>query len=303
MSKKWVVGILLASSLVGCGIKESEEKKPINQIETDTDISNDDTSDISTKKWMYSNLVDESVQEEVKERLIRAGIPQEDVKLFIDWVNEYNGAVENIDLLQKDFALSEGVQITYDDVYLDLGEDVDMYTPSMDTNCRLTAALLMKDLIQVGDYHEEPDNYLMFDMESIDNDTKYEVIKEIRDKYVTLYNPVEVPENTDFDEHVKKIQEAWAQRQITFNEQTGASLVTLFLHDPYENKRFVGHAGVLIEDEEGLMLVEKYGSFSPYQVTKFNSEQEVAEYLLNRADIMGDGTEGAPIVMINDRVI
>lgn len=313
MSKnlKFIAMMLLATSVVGCGVNQNTEKPFTSQTEeskedtanTEENTGNEQKPGSSTKQWLYSNLVDDSVKEEVKERLLKAGIPQEDVELFINWVNEYNGQLEEIDLLQKEFALSEGSQITYDDVYLRLDENKDEYYTRMDTNCRLTAALLMKDLIKVGDYNQEPDNYLMFDMESIDNDKKYETIKEQRQKFVTLYNPVEVPDNTNMAEHIEKIQEAWKERGITFDEETNASLVTLFLHDPYEHKRFVGHVGVLVEDEEGLMFVEKYGSVSPYQVTKLDSEDELVEYLLNRADLVGDELEGKPIVMKNNQIL
>lgn len=299
MNRKWYINlvalVVLGGSLVGCDTTASTQK-PMEQTVTTETVS-------QGKQWLYSNLMSEGVQEEVKERLLQAGINDENVNIFLEWVNAYNTQVEEKDILKGEYGLSDSAEINYDDVYLRLDENQDEYYTRMDTNCRLTAALLMNDLIEVGIYNEEADNYLMFDMDAIDYDAKYEMIKENRQKFVTVFNPVTVQEGTDFASHIEQIQSEWQKRGITFNESAKASLVTLFLHDPYENKRFVGHVGVLVEDEEGFVLVEKYASVLPYQVTKFSSEQEVKTYLLSRGDIVGDELEEAPIVMRNNEVM
>lgn len=286
--------IILGSSLVGCGTTKTTETSSHTQ---EASVEQD------KMQWMYSNLIDSKTQAEVKEKMIAAGISKETADIFIEWVNEFNSGVEEAAAFKEGFTLSNGPQVNYDDVYLRLDENVDEYSTRMDTNCRLTAGLLIKDLVEVGQYDEEADNYLMFDIESIKDDSKYEMLKQSYQKFITLFNPVVVQEGSDLTSHIAQIQEEWQKRNITFKEDTGVSLVTLFLHDPYENKRFVGHTGVLIEDADGLMLIEKYASVLPYQVTKFNSEQEVADYLLSRTDIVGDSLEEAPIVMRNTTVI
>lgn len=288
-----VTGIILGSSLVGCNTTQ--------EIVTEDVINKDVTQ--SEEQLEYSNLVDSKTQEEVKTSLIKAGIPAENAELFIKWVNEYNSNVESADSFKEGFTLYNGSEINYDDVYLRTDKETNKDTARMDTNCRLTAGLLMKDLVTVGQYNDEADNYLMFDVQAIQEDSKYDVLKADYQKYVTLFNPVTVEAGTDLTNHIAQIQTEWENRNIVFDEHANVSLITLFLHDPVENKRFVGHTGVLVEDEEGFVFVEKYASVLPYQVTKFNSEQEVVQYLLKRGDIMGDGSEGAPIVMRNATVI
>ena len=59
--------------------------------------------------------------------------------------------------------------------------------------------------------------------------------------------------------------------------------------------RFVGHTGVLMETEDGLLFVEKYGPAGPFQATKFESRNALEHYLLARPDLYGDETELLPI--------
>ena len=42
----------------------------------------------------------------------------------------------------------------------------------------------------------------------------------------------------------------------------------------------VSHAAVLIDDAQGLLLVEKTNPQAPYQATQFETRAEVKEYLL-----------------------
>ena len=67
--------------------------------------------------------------------------------------------------------------------------------------------------------------------------------------------------------------------------------------------RFVGHTGILAETKNGLLFVEKYGPMAPFQATRFQSRDELKEYLLARKDLYGDATELAPIVTENGEVM
>ena len=73
----------------------------------------------------------------------------------------------------------------------------------------------------------------------------------------------------------------------------------MYLHSTFDDVRFVGHTGILVETENGLLFVEKFGPNAPFQATKFQSREELATYLLARPDLYGDQTELPPIVMEN----
>ena len=67
--------------------------------------------------------------------------------------------------------------------------------------------------------------------------------------------------------------------------------------------RFPGHVGVLVETDDGLLFVEKYGDVQPFQVTKFQNRDQLKKYLLARPDLYGDETELEPILMENGQVM
>lgn len=62
----------------------------------------------------------------------------------------------------------------------------------------------------------------------------------------------------------------------------------------------MGHTGVLVQMQDGLLFVEKYGPLFPFQATKFQNREALKNYLQNRPDLYGDETELKPIIMEND---
>ena len=53
----------------------------------------------------YSNLVDEEGKQEVEEYLLERGVPAQSMKVFRDWVNDYNEHINAKENLKKDFRL------------------------------------------------------------------------------------------------------------------------------------------------------------------------------------------------------
>ena len=99
-----------------------------------------------------------------------------------------------------------------------------------------------------------------------------------------------------------KIEKTWKDREIQI-EGDGISLISVYLHSPLEDIRFIGHTGVLLETEEGLLFAEKYGPLYPFQAVNFADREELKEYLLGRPDLYGDEIELEPIIMENDKVM
>ena len=75
--------------------------------------------------------------------------------------------------------------------------------------------------------------------------------------------------------------------------------MTVYAHSVFEDVRFVTHAGVLAETEEGLLFVERYSPEAPFQATRFQNRAQLKEYLLARPDLYGEKKELPPIVMEN----
>ena len=128
----------------------------------------------------------------------------------------------------------------------------------MEANCRLTAFLLMWDQLQTCGTADESDTYLMFDIEAIDTQKEYQLSSEARADFITLFNAVPLEGAATQEEHLARIEEAWSERGIQVNSAKGMSLIEVYLHSPLDGVRFVGHTGVLMETEDGLLFVEKY---------------------------------------------
>jgi len=295
--KRCVLSFILAAgmlSIAGCAGKTNEQKPAQEQ-----EVSHEKEQE---KKLLYSCLVDEKTQEEVRQQLLSAGIQKESVDVFFQWVQEYNANVKTAAAFQDGYQASEVSPVAYED--LELKEEFDADGRFiMDMNCRLTAYQLMRQYIQTNQSITEFDPYLVFDVEELESAGRYSSIKKDRNQFITLYNPVEVAAGSKVEEHITTIQKAWEERGIQIDENPNVSLILLYLHDNNDNKRFVGHAGVMITTEDGILLVEKYGWNMPFQCTKFETEEQMTTYLLSRPDLIADGTEEPVIVMKNNTVI
>lgn len=299
--KRCMLSMIMAAgllSMTGCAGQGSQTNQPQEQ----KPVQNVEQEETKEGVFQYSCLVDSKTQEEVREQLLNAGIQEESVDVFFQWVNEYNNNVKTASALQDGYQVSEVSPVAYED--LELKEEFDEDGKFlMDMNCRLTAYRLMRQFITTNQSITEFDPYLVFDVEELESATRFASIVEDRNQFITLYNPVDVKKDSKIEEHIEAIKKAWDDRGIQIEENEAVSLITMYLHDNMENKRFVGHAAVMVNTEDGILLVEKYGWNMPFQCTKFDTEEQMTEYLLSRPDLVGDGTEEAVIVMKNDTVI
>lgn len=239
----------------------------------------------SASGFSYSNLGGSAVQNEVKEVLEANGVSQEQVDTWLSWVNDYNDRVISGSLVD----VYKRGEADYSNIIADSGSD---------SNCRFTAFELMKHLISTNGDCDLNDTYLMFDLEYIQNDETFADLNNRINDYTTLYNQVSVKKHT-LKAHKKAILKAMEDRNVQF-KKSNLSLIRIYLDSVYDHCRFVGHAGVLVDEGDELLFIEKYSYEAPFQVSKFKSRTELKEYLLSRQDLYGDDEELAPIVMEND---
>jgi len=307
MKKKYCyIGCLaLAGLLTFTGCNSSKQNSQGGEVATESPQPSQDVNETEIG-IEYTNLVDDKTRNEVADELLKAGVSEDRVNTFVDWVEEYNDNVKEAKTFHDGYTSEPSGQCNYDDVTLKQEYDENGRF-IMDMNCRLTAYLLFGDKVDISNYDKEYDSYLMFDAEEIENEERFQMFRDNAEKFYTLFNPVLVKDDATLEEHVKAIEEAWKERGITI--ETGnenISLITMYLHDnlnPGANKRFVGHTGVLVENEDGLLFVEKYGWNKPFQVTKFKSQEELLKYLTGRPDIVADGTEQSVLIFKNQELI
>ena len=242
---------------------------------------------------MYSNLADAASQQEVAQVLESSGISQSSVQQLMQWAASYNGILSGY-TPQQGFVQLPAEGVDYSTALMDDGAADYSYQQCL--NCRITAFHLLKEQITTAKTGSDQDLWLMFDMEALDTLPQLQLTQQQRADFTTVFSQVSV--SGKLEQHIQAIEEAWKERNIQIGPE-GVSLVCVYLHDPEWNSRFVGHAGVLVQTEDGLLFVEKYSALDPFQATKFASRKELKSYLLARKDLYGGPEELAPIVTEN----
>lgn len=296
--KKTIVLLLLASALctvaVGCGNENSAEESKV--VSDSSSVSSG--LQPSESGLVYSNLVDAASQKEVVAQLESHGVTKAQTDQLLSWVKDFNGRVSS-GSLPEGFSPMGKTGVDYSNVSVKEKEQTDGELLS-EVNCRFTSYLLLKNRIQTNGKQEEKDTFLMFDIEALDTENLFPLNEAEKQNFISLFNWVPVKGENTLEGHIAKIQQAWKDREIQISGE-GISLINVYLHSELEDVRFVGHSGVLMETEDGLLFVEKYGPLFPFQATKFHNREELKAYLLSRADLYGEATELEPIVMENNQ--
>ena len=163
--------------------------------------------------------------------------------------------------------------------------------------------MIMKNILNNNCSPDDSDTYLMLDLDAIDTDNQISMTEKEKLKYTTLFNWIKLDKSKTLEEHTEKIESALEKREINIDTSKGISLINVYVHSTFDNVRFVGHTGVLVQTDNGLLFVEKYGPDTPFQATKFNNRSELKKYLLARPDLYGEKTELAPIITENTKVM
>lgn len=279
------IGAILLAALLctGCG-SEPDTQQP----------------EAGTQQIQYSNLVDAATQKEITDSLEEHGVTKEQADTLMSWADDFNSRVTS-EALPEGFQTMDGTGVDYQNLIIQNKEAEDGWIYP-EANCRLTSYLLMKNMIQTNGKSADNDTFLMFDVEAIDTYEPFMLSAEERSQFISLFSWVPVDGADTVEAHAERIQKAWQERDVKIGGE-GIALITVYLHSPFDEVRFVGHTGVLLETDEGLLFVEKYGPQDPFQATKFHDRTELKQYLLGRQDLYGDETELAPIVMENDKLL
>ncbi|MFH0401886.1 DUF4300 family protein [Streptococcus sp. A23] len=89
---------------------------------------------------------------------------------------------------------------------------------------------------------------------------------------------------------------------MSFLDKT--KMVSFVMHDDLDgNNLFIGHVGVMVEDEEGALFVEKLSFQEPYQAWKFKNKEAVYSYLLDKYAVDYSQETAQPFIMENDKLV
>lgn len=249
----------------------------------------------SNKDIMYSNMQDTKSREEVFSELKKHDVSDNQINKLNEWMDDFNSYVKD-GLLSNGFKKMDGNLVDYSTLELK-----DM--PSYYVNCRLTSFMIMKNALTTNCKPDNSDTYLMLDLDAIDTDKPISMTEQEKLNYTTLFNWIPLDDAKTLEQHEEKIETALKDRDIKIDESKGLSIINIYVHSTFDNVRFVGHTGVLMDTNDGLLFVEKYGPDTPFQATKFHNREELKKYLLARPDLYGEKDEVAPIITENNKVI
>lgn len=252
-------------------------------------------SEAESKDILYSNMKDKESRQEVFTELKKHDVSDYQLNKLSQWMDDFNPYVAD-GQLSNGFEKMKGDLVDYSNLELK-----DM--PSYYVNCRLTSFMIMRNALNTNCKPDDSDTYLMLDLDAVDTDKQIAMTKEDKLQYATLFNWVKLGNAKTLTQHIRKIESALKERDVYIDNSKGMSLINVYIHSTFDNARFVGHTGVLVQTDDGLLFVEKYGPDTPFQATKFNNRSELKKYLLARPDLYGEKTELAPIITENTKVM
>ena len=282
--KNLLVIVLLSLSLVLTGCGKQEANRPWKNTVVYSTLNDTESRDL------LEHLLDMIPAEEVQRRVLFEHIDQ--INGFLKSEELTNG-FEELPITQSKYDRYD-LQARWEEKYPDF----------LGYNCRITAYSMGHGLIHTQEETSvgEP-NYIMMDLYSLEADPSAIPNEKQMMEFQALYTGIKTENTQDTSIHVKHIQDDWKNRGISF-EDGRVSLISVFFHDQIDGDMlFVGHTGLLFEQEDGLYFLEKLSFQEPYQLVKVESRGELSDYLMTKYDVEFDQTSASPIVMENDQLI
>lgn len=174
-----------------------------------------------------------------------------------------------------------------------------------DADCRMTVMLLAGDQIKYDSVEKDyKGTYLMFDLDAIENDDEYSMLKEKKPLFTTMFGEMAISKNG----FAETLAENWRKHGIRV-ESDKWSIISILFTAYEEDNAFVGHTGILIDcrDIESVdsnyLFVEKIAFGDPFQITLVRDENELLKMLSERPDYQSEEGEPVPVVYRNGEMI
>ncbi len=263
----------------------------------------------------YSNLLDADSQEMMRAGLLETGIGAPYVETVQSWVQDYNQTMAQKDELIP-FAFEEGFRTIWDKAiyYGDFEGYIKKWSRTherADAFCRVFATYLLRDSMQVGNPLQQAEwgtnegEYFEGDLQVL-SEPFFGFSEEMLEKYFTIFHPVMLNAVPEQEALAELIARQWEQRGVTFQNEK-ASLMTVWGVVEWKDALILEnlHAGILLDTSEGLLFVEKTDPWYPYQITKFNTAEHAARYMMDTVEAMSEryGEEVPMMVVMRNGAI
>lgn len=292
---KNILKILLTLSMalifVSCAPKTNDTSNEKNKIDKQNETPNDKDDDTI----MYTNLSSDETKDELKNALLDKGLNEGDVDSFMSNLDSYNESADTSELASSFTKYSDNVAYN---------NSMDKFTEKnpdfLGINCRITTFSLMKNSMDVNKELEDKSSVLDFDKKAISD--KSLLSEDDMKKFITYYAPINVKdEKANYEDLITK---EFSERGIKFNNDK-IKVISVYLNSKDEidgNILFIGHTGLMYENQGKFYFLEKLSFQEPYQLLKFNSKKEIHDYLMKKYNQdMGEGTHEA-IITENDKI-
>lgn len=282
--------IVIFAGMSGCGKKDDVQQPDGQEFLTEVE---------------FSYLIDADTQGAVRKAMADAGISDVRQQVFFEHVDQFNYIIK--DKLTEGFQRTEISAMPLYDPY-ELQDAWNLAYPDLfGYNCRITSYSLMADFIRIDSGMEKRDGFLAFDLNSLDMDSSALMNEQDLERFRVLFSVIPTVNTKDTNVHVENIQKDWKERGISFEENTGVSMVSVFFHDKLDENAgelFIGHVGVLLEQADGgLLFIEKVAFQEPYQAVRFHNRIELNDYLMSKYDISFGQETANPIIFENDKLL
>lgn len=288
---KILLTLTMALLFVSCAPKTNDHGNEASQVDKQNETPNDKDDDTI----MYTNLSSDETKDELKNALLDKGLNEGDVDSFTSNLNTYNESADTSELASSFTKYSDNVAYN---------NSMDKFTEKnpdfLGINCRITTFSLMKNSMDVNKELEDKSSVLDFDKKAISD--KSLLSEDDMKKFITYYAPINVKdEKANYEDLITK---EFSERGIKFNNDN-IKVVSVYLNSKDEidgNILFIGHTGLMYENQGKYYFLEKLSFQEPYQLLRFNSKKEIYDYLMKKYNQdMGEGTHEA-IITENDKV-
>lgn len=242
-------------------------------------------------KFQLSNLADENSINQVRDILLKH-LSQDVVDEFFKSVNDYNSTIKNTSLVSKFQSKIPNYDLSSISELCHARKD-----HFIGFNCRITTFQLLKNSIEIDDGKID-DELLFMDKDAISSGKL--LTSDESTKFKRLFSRVKTEATKDISIHAKTMQNYLSQ----FKFNSNLKMVSVVINDNLDgNYLFIGHVGVLIEDNGKYLFIEKLSFEEPYQAIIFSNENDCFNLLLYRYKDYSDSDTARPFIMVNNEFI
>lgn len=256
-------------------------------------------------KLLFSHLLDDESKNLVKNSLVKAWIPEENVENFIQNVKYYNKNMNTKSFIQKGFLNKWGENYSLLDImeHTDKGNDDFVWN-----NCRITSFSLMKNFIEVKNPVESDINNLAFDNIFIENEQNNFLNDEDKKYFKSFFSWILTEKTKDLQTHVKAVKDDFAKKWVKFLnkwDNSKASIISVFFHSMIEDESylFIWHMWILVPYWDKFLFIEKLSFSEPYQAVILNNKSELNDYLMWKYDVEYNQPNARPFIFENDELM